>query len=105
MGSFRSLLGGRFCVNPLTECALGSRQDTAHAGMVPRRGSEDFPMHKDAHLLDWAAAMAGANPTWLEIVASHAELLSISDIQNDGNSSRADEPRKWLRRMGADSPR
>jgi len=39
------------------------------------------------------------------IVASHAELLSISDIQDDGNSSRADEPRKWLRRMGADSPR
>ena len=61
--------------------------------------SGEFPMHKDAHTLDWAAAIAGGNPTWLEIVASHAELLSVSDTGKETGSSRADESRHWMKRV------
>ena len=61
--------------------------------------SGEFPMHKDAHTLDWATAIAGGNPTWLEIVASHAELLSVSDTEQDAGSSRADESRPWIKRI------
>lgn len=56
-------------------------------------------MHKDAHTPDWATALAGGNPTWLEIVASHAELLSVSDTEQDAGSSRADESRHWMKRL------
>jgi hypothetical protein len=57
-------------------------------------------MHKDAHLLDWATAIAGAGgPTWLEIVASHAQLLSVSDTRKEMGSSRADESRQWMKRI------
>ena len=59
-------------------------------------------MYKDLRLLDWATAIARGGPTWLEIVASHAPLLSASDDRNESRRSAshaeraADEPREWI---------
>ena len=59
-------------------------------------------MYKDPRLLDWATAIARGAPTWLEIVASHAHLLSASDDRSESRRSAsqeertADEPRKWI---------
>ena len=56
-------------------------------------------MHRETHLLDWATAIAGAGPTWLEIVASHMELLAVSDTRKDADPTHTDEPRKWMKRI------
>lgn len=69
-------------------------------------------MHKDARLPDWATAIAGAGPTWLEIVASHAQLLSAVDDRTDvptRSASRTprstDESRHWMNRIRAELAR
>ena len=52
-------------------------------------------MYKDPRLLDWEAAIARGGPTWLEIVASHAHLLSAIEDRNDTQaltSTNADQP-------------
>ena len=52
-------------------------------------------MHEDPRLLDWATAIAAAAPTWLEIVASHAHLLSAAEDRNDtrfASTTQAPEP-------------
>src|SRR5262245_4927288 len=93
---------GRLCQRVDSACAelpAGYR----HAWTVPRHGS--FQMHKDAHLLDWATAIAGGGPTWLEIVATHAHLLAASDNRRDTGSSWAEEPRHCMKRSRPETVR
>ena len=52
-------------------------------------------MHADRRLLDWATVIAVGGPTWLEIVASHAHLLSATEDRNDTrftSTTQAPEP-------------
>ena len=52
-------------------------------------------MHEDPRLLDWATVIAVGGPTWLEIVASHAHLLSATEDRNDTrftSTTQAPEP-------------
>ena len=53
-------------------------------------------MHKYTHMLERATAIAWGEPTWLEIIASHAHLRSTSDCRNHAQhgSRTADESRK-----------
>jgi hypothetical protein len=61
-------------------------------------------MHAEPRLLDWATALESGGPTWLEIVASHAHLLSATDARDESRTSavrspRADEARQWMSRI------
>ena len=49
-------------------------------------------MYKDPRLLDWEAAIARGGPTWLEIVASHAHLLSAIEDRNDTRVTSKTQP-------------
>ena len=49
-------------------------------------------MYKDPRLLDWEAAIAWGGPTWLEIVASHAHLLSAIEDRIDTRVTSKTQP-------------
>ena len=62
-------------------------------------------MHAEPRLLDWATALVSGGPTWLDIVASHAHLLSATDARDETRTSAArspraaDESRQWMSRI------
>ncbi len=62
-------------------------------------------MHAEPRLLDWATALTWGGPTWLEIVASHAHLLSAADARDESRTGAArspraaDESRQWMSRI------
>ena len=47
-------------------------------------------MHDETYMFDWTTDIAGSGPTWLEVIASHARMLSAIE---DGDSYAAGEPR------------